>query len=187
MTPGTPFLCYIIGVIIAIIVGWFSRCCKKDTGEIAVADLTVIENLSHFFSMLKNKDREFWFREETVCRDRIGLKRISNKKNFETLVFADADRLKRRLRSVHNYDILTNPIYSDRFHYVPGAYPTRSDYIISEFNDPWIQNYSTDIVRLACDIAYLPRSLAKKIQFDEGHIFQAMVDLKIQHLEAGVD
>ena len=81
--------------------------------------------------MLKNKDREFWFREETVMRDRVGLKRVNNKKNFEALVFAEPDKLKRRLRSVHNYDILANPIYSDRFHYVPGAYPMRHHYIIS--------------------------------------------------------
>ena len=93
--------------------------------------MTRIENLGHFFSMLKNKDREFWFREETVMRDRVGLKRVNNKKNFEALVFAEPDKLKRRLRSVHNYDILANPIYSDRFHYVPGAYPMRHHYIIS--------------------------------------------------------
>ena len=132
VTPGTPFVCYIIGVVLMIIVGLFSRCCcRKDDDEVAVEDLTRIENLGHFFSMLKNKDREFWFREETVMRDRVGLKRVNNKKNFEALVFAEPDKLKRRLRSVHNYDILANPIYSDRFHYVPGAYPMRHHYIIS--------------------------------------------------------
>lgn len=132
VTPGTPFVCYIIGVVLMIIVGLFSRCCcRKDDNQVAVEDLTRIENLGHFFSMLKNKDREFWFREETVMRDRVGLKRVNNKKNFEALVLAEPDKLKRRLRSVHNYDILTNPIYSDRFHYVPGAYPMRHHYIIS--------------------------------------------------------
>ena len=154
-----------------IIIGWFVRCCKKDSGKQTVQDLVTIEGLGHFFSMLKNKDREFWFREETVIRDRVGLKRINNKKNFEALVFAESDKLKRRLRSVHNYDILTNPIYSDRFLYVPAAYPQRSDYVISEYKDDWLKQYSSDIVRLACDIAYLPKSIAREIVFDEEHIF----------------
>ena len=133
--------------------------------------MTVIENLGHFFSILKNKDREFWFREETVCRDRLGLKRIFNKKNFEALVFAEPDHLKRRLQAIHSYDILANPIYSDKFHYVPGAYPMRHHFIVSEYSDIWVQNYTTDIVRLACDIAYLPKSIATDIVFDEEHIF----------------
>lgn len=72
--------------------------------------------------MLKNKDREFWFREETVSRERIALKRMSNK-NFTQLILAKPNLNNRRLRSVHNYDILANPIYSDRFHYIPAAYP----------------------------------------------------------------
>ena len=97
ITPGSIFVCYILGVILMILIGLCARFCRKDKGDPGVADLTVIENLGHFFSMLKNKDREFWFREETVCRDRIGLKRINNKKNFEALVFAEPDRLKRRL------------------------------------------------------------------------------------------
>lgn len=183
VTPASPFVCYIIGVIIVIVVGWFSRCCRADKGVKPVAEWTIIENLSNFFSMLKNKDREFWFREETVCRDRLGLKRINNKKNFETLVFADSDRLKRRLRSVHNYDILSNPIYSDRFHYIPAAYPMRSDYIISQYKDTWVQEYSSDIVRLACDIAYLPKPMARAIVFDEEHIFQQMITLRQSLIE----
>ena len=47
----------------------------------------VIESLDPFFSMLKNKDREFWFREEIDGRERIGLKRVDDK-NFMQLVFA---------------------------------------------------------------------------------------------------
>lgn len=87
-----------------------------------VSDLVIIESLEPFYTMLKNKDREFWFREETVNRERIALKRMNNK-NFTQLIFAKPNYNKRRLRSVHNYDILANPIYSDRFHYIPAAYP----------------------------------------------------------------
>ena len=37
----------------------------------------MIEALEPFFSMLKGKDREFWFQEEMVCRDRVGIKRTN--------------------------------------------------------------------------------------------------------------
>ena len=46
-----------------------------------MSDLVIIESLEPFYSMLKNTDREFWFREETTCRERIALKRMNNK-NF---------------------------------------------------------------------------------------------------------
>ena len=57
---------------------------------------------------------------------------------------------------MHNYDILTNPEYSDKFHYVPCTYPGRADYTISEYKDPYMQTYSSDLVRLAVDLAYMP-------------------------------
>jgi len=50
--------------------------------------MTIVEGLPHFFSVLKNKDREFWFREEVVARERLGLQRLG-KRNFEELVFAE--------------------------------------------------------------------------------------------------
>jgi len=72
--------------------------------------MVVVEGLEPFYSVLKNKDREFWFREEVVARERIGMSRIS-RSNFMHLIFAQPNTDKNRLRSVHNYDILTNPIY----------------------------------------------------------------------------
>ena len=105
------------------------------------------------------------------------MKRL-NSKAFLSLVFAEKHIGARRLRSVHNYDILSNPFYSDKFHYVPAVYPERSDYIISEYKDPWLQAYSCDICRLACDFAYLPKSIAKEIEFDELKIYQLMLKLR---------
>ena len=78
-TPGSPFVVFFFCVALFIIMGVMkSCCCQRDDGETEIEDLVVIESLEPFFSMLNNKDREFWFREETVCRDRVGLKRISN-------------------------------------------------------------------------------------------------------------
>ena len=83
------------------------------------------------------------------------MKRISME-NFTELVLASKKSKHNRLRSVHNYDILTNPLYSDRFCYVPCTYPKRSDYTISDYKDTYMQVYSSDIVRLVCDLAYMP-------------------------------
>ena len=79
---------------------------------------------------------------------------------------------------MHNYDILANPIYSDRFLYVPCSYEQRHEYVISEYEDPWMRNYTSDIVRLACDLAYLPKSIAKSLVFDEEHI-QSLMKVQI--------
>ena len=67
--------------------GLICKCwCKNN--EVEAADMTIVEGLPHFFSVLKNKDREFWFREEVVARERLGLQRLG-KRNFEELVFAE--------------------------------------------------------------------------------------------------
>ena len=134
-------------------------------------DFTVFETLEPFYSMLKSNDREFWFAEEVSCRERIGMRRIS-KSNFLSLIFAKRDKKGRRLRSVHNYDILTNPTYSDKFHYVPCTYLDREEYIISDFKDPWLQQYSSDLVRIACDLAYLPVYQARELRFDVRSIYE---------------
>ena len=62
-------------------------------------------------------------------------------------------------------------------------YPERSDYIISEYKDPWIQGYSTDICRLVCDLAYLPKSIAYDLEFDEEKIYQLMLKLRRSHVQ----
>ena len=133
--------------------------------------MVVIEGLDPFFSSLKSGDREFWFREEVVAQERIGIKRIS-KDNFEALVIAPAAEGKNRLRDVHNYDILTNPAYSDRFLYIPCSYPDRHEFCVSEYRDNFMKCYSTDLVRLAVDLAYLPVSQGKALIFSEKFIFE---------------
>ena len=133
--------------------------------------MVIVENLQGFFNTLKNKDREFWFREEVISQQRIGLKRMQDR-SLKELVSAPKLQYKlNRLRGVQNYDILTNPLYSDRFLYTPCCYHKRADYTISEYRDPYMKVYSCDIVRLACDLAYLPRSQAKELEFSEESIF----------------
>lgn len=147
-------------------------CCKSEEQDIS--DLVVIEGLDPFFSALKSGDREFWFREEVVAQERIGMTRISMR-NFEALVIAPSAHGKNRLRDVHNYDILTNPTYSDRFLYIPCSYPERHCFTISEYKDSFLKCYSTDLVRLVVDLAYMPISLGKVLQFNEKFIFEQML------------
>lgn len=149
-------------------------CCKKDDSEQAIENIVVIEGLDPFFSSLKSGDREFWFREEVVSQQRIGLTRIS-KPNFEALVIAPSADGKNRLRDVHNYDILTNPVYSDRFLYIPCSYPDRHEFTISEYKDNYLKCYSTDVVRLVVDLAYMPESVGRVLEFNEKFIFEQMI------------
>lgn len=122
--------------------------------------MAVVEGLTPFFSVLKHKDVEFWIMEEFTCWDRLGMRRMKQS-NALKLLATKGNRSHDRLRSVHNYDILSNDYYQDRFMYTPGAYHGRSSYIISKFQDPWMKHYTADIVRLVCDLAYMPRTVGK--------------------------
>ena len=158
ITPATPFLIWLLGFIVIQI---FKYCWRKfrEKPETSISDVVVIEGLDPFYSMLKTKDREFWFREEVSCRERLAIKRIQAH-NFLSLIFSPRNSAGARVRSIHNYDILTNPFYQDKFSYVPNAYEGREDYIISDYADPWLQQYSSDIARMVVDLAYLPKSVA---------------------------
>ena len=106
-------------IVISFLVKW----CSSDKGKVGIEDIDLYENLSYFFSVLKNQDRSFWFQEELICSDRLRIRRLPMH-NLLQLVAAEQST-KNNLRSVHNYDILTNPIYSDRFLYTPCSYPER--------------------------------------------------------------
>ena len=92
ITPASPFILYAFGNLIFLTIAFFyKRFCKEDKGQVEVEDLVVIESLKPFFATLKNKDREFWFTEEKVGRERIRLKRISDK-NYLNLIFAQPNK-----------------------------------------------------------------------------------------------
>ena len=162
---------------ILVVIGYYifgfciRKICCRNQGVEDIEDMVVIEGLDPFFSSLKSGDREFWFREEVVAQERIGITRIS-KRNFEALMILPSAEGKNRLRDVHNYDILTNPTYSDKFLYIPCSYPDRHEFTISEYRDNFLKCYSTDIVRLVIDLAYMPVSEAKHLEFNEAFIFK---------------
>lgn len=91
---------------------------------------------------------------------------------------APVNQKNKRLRGAYNYDVLSNPFYNDRFCYIPCTFPKRSDYTISDYKDSYMKVYSNDIVRLACDLAYIPCDQALKLKFDEEFLFRNVCELR---------
>lgn len=54
-----------------------------------------------------------------------------------------------------NYDILTNPLYQDKFYYIPCMVPSRTDFAVCKIEKAQMRQNSLDLVRLACDLPYL--------------------------------
>ena len=118
-----------------------------------------IQNIDKFQNVLKEKQLESLIREEVVCSKRLRIQRM-DEGCFEELVGAmeSSDQRKglAKMQGVHSYDILANPIYCDRFVYTPCRYPNRSLYVISPHADKEMRKTQFDLVRLVCDLAYLP-------------------------------
>ena len=72
----------------------------------------------------------------------------------------------KKLKGEHNYDILTNPFYADRYSYTPCIFPNRSKYAISQFKSRELRKSSLDLVRVVCDLPYLPDKRAKEMDFN---------------------
>lgn len=65
-----------------------------------------------------------------------------------------------KLQGVHNYDILSNPYYCDKYLYTPAVYPLRSKFVISPYavDDPKAKDLriqSANLVRLVVDFPYM--------------------------------
>ena len=60
-----------------------------------------------------------------------------------------------RLQGVHNYDILANPEYQEKFGYVPCVYPNRDEYVISHYRDPEMRTHCADLVRVVINLPYM--------------------------------
>ena len=74
ITPGTPFLILLLAFVFVKLL--FACIRRIRNNGASIESMVVVEALEPFYSMLKTKDREFWFREEVGCRDRMAIKRI---------------------------------------------------------------------------------------------------------------
>ena len=78
---------------------------------------------------------------------------------------------KAKLQGVHNYDILSNEIYAQRYLYVPVRFPKRYKYVISRYNFKELRKSSLDLVRIVCDLPYLDKQRALNIVFSAQDIY----------------
>ena len=126
--------------------------------------------------------KEVWIREEAVCTERLGMPCLTQK-SFQELCLAqvgDALKKKRkvvgeykkpdRLQGVHNYDILANPLYAEKYHYIPCVYPNRDEYVISRYKDPEMRTHCVDLVRIVINLPYLKEEQARAVEFTPEYI-----------------
>ena len=75
-----------------------------------------------------------------------------------------------RLQGVHNYDILANPEYAEKFHYIPCIYPNRDEYVISRYKDKEMRTHCVDLVRMVINLPYLKTEKARELEFTPKYI-----------------
>ena len=128
-------------------------------------------NTVTYFESLNWKNREWWIREEIVATER--LKMNTSLKNFafdKLLGFAYEGKKTKKLQYVPNYDILANQDYFDKLLYVPCILPIRSAYTISSYKNPLVRVASSDLVRIAVDLPYLPDDKAREFEFSTEYL-----------------
>ena len=66
------------------------------------------------------------------------------------------------MQGVHNYDILSNSYWAEKYQYIPCVYPQRYAYVISEYRkNKELRKLSIDLVRMAVDLPYMDETRAK--------------------------
>jgi len=128
----------------------------------------IVENLPNYFHSLKNKVRRRWLAEEIIASERLGMSSTTTVEKLDGEECASM-KGKPKLQGVPNYDILANPVYRRKFAYVDCSISARVEYCISQYNAKTDRKkvlFSADMVRLVCDLAYLPRWKAKSLEFN---------------------
>ena len=74
---------------------------------------------------------------------------------------------------VHNYDILSNEQYAHKYLYTPVRMPKRHRYVISPYDMKMkdLRKSSLDVVRIVCDMAYLPENRARHMVFTPEYLY----------------
>ena len=133
----SPASVYAIPVTVFIFAGLWKVlrwcCCKSET---ALDDEILYQNLEPFYKSLTPQTRENWLREAVQNKKRLDMPKLSTESFTRLAKFKDEGKSeKAKLRGVHNYDMLANSEYANLFHYIPCIYPSRNDYVISEYVD----------------------------------------------------
>lgn len=144
ITPGTPLVIFFFILLFFIIippkVQLNMRNCLfpnlKEPRELDTEE-TIFDDVGSYWSVLKPLVKDIWIKEEAVTTERLGMPCLMQK-SFQELFMAKmseglASRRTKtgtitkpdRLQGVHNYDILANPEYAEKFHYIPCVFPNR--------------------------------------------------------------
>ena len=78
----------------------------------------MVSNLQPYFDSLKPEASYYWLREELARQQSLGITLMSES-NYQELERASNRSSTRQdtkmIQSIHNYDMLSNPIYVDKF------------------------------------------------------------------------
>ena len=133
----SPASVYAIPVTVFLFIGLYKSLkwcfCKKSS---AVDHEILYQDLEPFYKSLTPQTRENWLREAVQNKTRLDMPKLSTESFTRLAKFKDDDKSERaKLKGVHNYDMLANSEYANLFHYIPCIYPSRNDYVISEYVD----------------------------------------------------
>lgn len=127
------------------------------------------EVLDAYFDSLDLFQKQWWYMEELLSREQLGLTILSDfayhkfDKEFDMEV---KDRKRDPIQGCFCYDILCNRRYEDAFQYLPYCTEDRNDYIIDGDDDEDNDGMQSDLVRLILNLAFLPEEKARAFKFD---------------------
>ena len=163
ITPGSIFAIQLMLLTVYTISHELYKLYNSGHALWSLKDEVPVQNIDTYFNVFKDKQLDSLIREEVVCKKRLDMQRLSER-NFEKLVEAANSSEKRigkpKMQGVHNYDILANDAYANRYLYTPCRFPNRSEYVISPHANKRMRKAQFDLVRLVCDLPYLSRKRA---------------------------
>lgn len=165
VTPGTVFFLLFVVLIIALIGTPLTSYVKGKYPEIfgesdkKMKELILDQDVDPYFEVIKKKDRKKWVMEETLCETELEIPRMKKATFLELCETKEAhlNKSRPRLQGVHNYDILSNPFYAEKYCYTPACFPMRSKHVISPYpvEEKLKRNQNANLVRLVVDFPYM--------------------------------
>jgi hypothetical protein len=177
MTPGVVFVIAALFLFVDYSLWMCSYGCNKDLKlNSTEMKLKLLDKTSkpNFFNVLTPKQRDRWLVEDVTTRQRNDVQILSSE-TFSRLAHDNLDKKTAnltgaKLRGQSTYDMLMNDQYADKMCYVPCWYPLRSSFALSQSTEEEGKNTSFDIVRMACNLAYMDEARAKNMQFTTQHL-----------------
>ena len=76
------------------------------------------------------------------------------------------NKLRPKLQGVHNYDILSNPFYAEKYLYVPAVMHMRNEFAISKHTEKDKRVHSINLARYVVDFPYMKYTRAREFEFN---------------------